>query len=132
MSPNEVYDLLHTPFPTDENVQNIEKIRKEIPEGAIALWIMKPTKSNIKEARWGTYTRSTLIAFSMLYLVIFEKFNSDIWAWIVVVMAGYEFAYTTLRKEKNEIDNILAAERYRKKVNKFLRKTYPGYKPLQE
>ena len=132
MSPNEVHDLLHTPFPTDENVQNIEMIRKELPEGAIALWIMKPTNSNIKEARLGTYTRSTLIALSMLYLIIFEKLNSDIWAWIVMVMTGYEFAYTTLRKKKNELDNILAAERYGKMVNKLLRKTYPGYKPPQK
>lgn len=131
MSPNEIHDLLHTPFPTDENFQNIEKIWK-IPEGAIALWIMKPTKSNIKEARWGTYTRSTLIAFSMLYLIIFQNLNSAIWAWIVMVMAGYEFAYSSLRKEKNEIDNILSAERYRTEVNRFLRKTYPEYKLPQE
>jgi hypothetical protein len=132
VSPNEVHDLLHTPFHTDENSQNLEKIRKEIPEGAIALWIMKPTESNIKEARWGTYTRSTLIALLILYVIIYENFNSDIFAWFAMGMIGYEFAYTTLRKEKNEIDNLLAAEWYRKKVNKFLRKTYPEYKLPKE
>jgi len=128
LSPKEVHELLCTPFPPDDKFQNFEKIRKELPEGAIALWFMKPTKSNIKEARLGTYVRSTLIAFLMLYLINLENFNSDRLAWIVMVMIGYEFAYTTLRKEKNEIDNIFADEWYRKKVNKFLRKTYPEYK----
>ena len=128
MSPNEVHDLLHNPFPTDGS---FEKIRKEIPEGTVALWIMKPTKSNIEEARRGTYTRSTLIAFALLYLIIYENFNGAAIG-ALIVMAGYEFAYTILRKEKNEIDNILAAERYRKEVNRFLRKTYPGYKPPRE
>jgi hypothetical protein len=129
VSPNEVYDLLHTPFFASKDAQSRENIRKEMPEGAIALWITKPNKSNITQAKWGTYTRSGLIAFLLLYLIIYEKINSNIWAWMVMVMVGYEFAYTALRKEKNEIENILATERYRKNVNEFLRKTYPEYKP---
>lgn len=129
MSPNEVYYLLHTPFLADENVENFENIRKELPEGAMAIWIVKPDDSNIKAARWGTYTRSTLIAFLLLYSLFVEHIKSDVWAGIAMLMVGYEVAYTNLRLEKNKIDNWSAAEEYGKKVNKFLRKTYPGYNP---
>lgn len=128
VSPDEVHDLLHTPFFADKDAQIREKIRKEMPEGAIALWITKPNESNITKAKWGTYTRSALIAFLLLYLILHGKINSNIWAWIVMVLVGYEIAYTALRKEKNEIENVLATEHYRKNVNKFLRKTYPEYK----
>ena len=44
---------------------------------------------------------------------------------------AYEFAYTTLRQEMNEIVKRSAAEHYRKKVNKFMKKTYPGFNPYE-
>lgn len=124
MSPNEVRDLLLWAPRSSENYQ-------KIPKGAGSLWFSKPIKSNIEEARWGTYTRGTLIAFALLYFIIFESSNSAV-IWALIVIAGYECAYTALRKEKNMIDNILADMAYSNNVDEFLRETYPGYKPPQE
>lgn len=75
--------------------------------------------------------RSILIAAAFLYFVIFQRFNGDALA-LVFVLAGYEFAYSTLRKEKNTLDNFLASERYQSNVDEFLTKKYPGYKPPAE
>ena len=128
MNPEEVYHLLCYTRPSDsQNVQNTETIRKELPEGAGAIWWTKPNDSNFNVARWGTYARSALIAF-LLYSLFAEHIDSELLAWIALLLVGYEFAYTNLRREWNEFDKRSADEDYRRKVKKFMKKTYPGFK----
>ena len=69
-----------------------------------------------------------MIALALLYFILFKSFKEDVICFLFVIV-GYEFAYTTLRKEKNIIDNYMADKRYRVTVDEFLIQTYPGYKP---
>ena len=124
MNPQELRNLLLYAPRTDENY-------KKIPEDAGSVWFSNPTKSNLENARQGTYVRCTLIVLAFLYLLGFQRFNRDA-IYLVFIIAAYEFAYTTLRKEKNTIDNHLADERYRSCVDEFLKSKYPEYKPSHD
>ena len=51
---------------------------------------------------------------------------------LFLVVASYEFAYYTVRQEKNELDHLLAREHYQRRVDEFLQSAFPGWSPEPE
>lgn len=74
------------------------------------------------------YLRVALIVIVAIYLFYSHRDIGEarLLPWVI---AAYEFAYYTLRKEKNELDHLLAKERYTRRVDEFLHELYPASKP---
>jgi hypothetical protein len=81
---------------------------KELPPGAAALWIMRPTREKI-ENKSGMYLRTALIIGAVIFFHSWlHEFTFLLGAWLL----SYEFAYFNLRREKAEQDYGLAREEY--------------------
>lgn len=124
MTPRELRELLLSGASTEE-------IYGKLPPEAGSIWFSRPAYERIARGKTFMYIRATLIAVVTVYLLFFHRDigEATVLPWVI---ASYEFAYYTLRKEKNELDYLLARERYTQRVNEFLQKVYPGWKPEQK
>lgn len=124
MTPRELRELLLSGSPTEETYA-------KLPSEAGGIWFSRPTREHIERGKHFMYFRSTLIAAVTVYLLFFHRDigEAQVLPWIIV---SYEFAYYTLRKEKNELDYLLAQERYAQRVDELLQRVYPGWKPEQQ
>lgn len=121
MTPNELRNLLLYGPRTDET-------QKKLPDSAGELWLNYPERENVERAKLGSYVRWVLIVLGIGYYAAFDRYN-DLAGPLLFVVACYEFAYSNLRKEKNQIDYLLAIDRYEIRVDEYLGEKFKGYKP---
>ena len=121
MTPRELRELLLSGAPTEETY-------RKLTTEALGIWLSRATREKIERGKRFMYLRSTLIATVTVYLFFFHRDIGEarVLPWII---ASYEFAYYALRKEKNELDYLIAYECYTKRVDELIQKTYPGWKP---
>ncbi|WP_457325851.1 hypothetical protein [Roseateles sp. P5_E11] len=121
MTPTELRQLLLYGESTDENF-------KRLPPEAGGIWCSRPTREQVERGRYFMYLRVALLAAATIYLFYFHRGIGEarVLPWII---ACYEFAYYTLRKEKDEQDHLLARERYTSRVDELIHALHPRWKP---
>ena len=124
MTPSELRQLLLYAASTEESYN-------KLPPEAGGIWFSRPSREHIDRGRHFMYLRVALIAIVTVYLFYFHRDIGEARV-LPYIIASYEFAYFTLRKEKNELDLLLAQERYTRRVDEFLQKLYPAWKPEPE
>lgn len=121
MKPNELREILLNAPRTKEN-------RERIPESALVLWLLKSDLPETNEMNFWRIVRSTLIAASLVYIVIAERWNQmAIYSWFALV--AYEYAYSRSTKVVANLASRQSEARYIDRVNEYLEKSYPGYRP---
>jgi len=120
MTPSELRELLLSAASTEE-------IYNKLPPGAGGIWFSRPSRERIDGGRSSMHFRAALIAIAAIYLLYFYRDPGE--ASFMVFIAMYEFAYYNVRKEKDELDYSLERERYTRRVDEFLQKRYPAWKP---
>lgn len=108
--------------------------RVPIPDEIKSLWISNPKTRLENEAiefkQWVKVRWITIIA-CLLYSLYFYNFNNQnsfaIWT-VFFAIAGYEIAYSDLKKEINANKSFIAMESYKLKVNELFFRLYPQLK----
>jgi hypothetical protein len=122
MSPSELRNSL---LYRDE----FEEVYLRLPREVLACYISRPKNHEGDIRRW-MFVRATLIALISVYLYWYYGGDSnDIVRFLAFVLVGYEVAYYSLRKDKNELDYTYARERYEERVNELICKLYPTWTP---
>lgn len=124
MTPSELRQLLLYAASTEENYN-------KLPPEAGGIWFCRPSRDDIDRGRQFMFLRAALIAIITIYLFYFHRDIGEARV-LPYIIASYEFAYYTLRKKKNELDYLLAQERYTRRVDEFLKERYPAWKPEPE
>ena len=123
MTPEELRALLLWEPKTAENYD-------KLPKSAGALWVMRPTRRDEDIARGCMYVRGSLIGSTLVYGSFFHGMGETSFA-LVFVIACYEFAYYTLRQDKNAGDFKMRVMRHSEDVDALIKKLYPGWKPVR-
>lgn len=86
----------------------------------MALWIARPTKNRIVNAKHSMIVRAALLAVLTSYY-LYRYDGACEGTALLFFLLVYEVAYYLLRKEKEETDYLMAFERYCDKVDKAFR-----------
>ena len=108
-----------------------DELYASLPKELVGLVITHPfMKANDDATQWRSLRRLALIVGFAL-IIAFQRHN-EIAFFLLFVVACYEFAYGNAAKVRANLEDMQTKERLRIKVDKYLRETFPGYKPPKE
>jgi hypothetical protein len=84
----------------------------------LALWVIRPTRSVVAEAKtWMKVRVALLIAATLWYAYAYRMSGEQ--SPLLFILFCYEFAYYSLRKEKAVLEDAQAREVYRGRVKEL-------------
>lgn len=120
MTPEQLRDtLLYSPR-TDE-------MYASLPKDAVGLATRLFTTAN-EEAKRGRRLRRLALIAAFAWIIAFHHHNV-IGLNLLLIVGAYEIAYGNAAKVRADLMDMQERERLRIDVDKYLRKTFPGYKP---
>ena len=123
MTPEQLRNtLLHSPR-TDE-------MYASLPKDAIGLATRSLTRAN-EQARSGRSLRRLVLIAALAWIIGFHR-HDEIALVLLFVVGAYEFAYGNAAKVRADLQDMQERERMRIEVDKYLRKTFSGYKPPKD
>lgn len=124
MTPEQLRDtLLYSPR-TDE-------MYASLPKDAIGLAITYSFTEANEQAKHGRTLRRLALIAGFAWIIAFHRHN-EIAFFLLFIVGAYEFAYGNAAKVRADLEDMQARERLRIEVDKYLCKTFPGYKPPKE
>ena len=123
MTPDQLREtLLYSPR-TDE-------MYASLPKDAVGLATRSLTRAN-EQAKSGRRLRRLALIGALAWIVAFHRHN-EIGLVLLFIVVAYEFAYGNAAKVRADLEDMQERERLRIEVDKYLRKTFSGYKPPKE
>lgn len=108
-------------FRADLSEAEIKGLSKE----ELALWVIRPTRSIVVEAKTWMKVRVALLIAATLYYAYTYRMSAE-QSPLLLFLFCYEFAYYNLRKEKAVLEDAQAREVYHDRVKELRRNQSRG------